>query len=134
MMDASEQVRRKSSALRWRQGSINLVLAVILGRAMGPAEPNFLVLGLFTFGVLRLVQGAELRLGLLVHGGWTDIPSTPPVIGCWAAGAVYLQRLMNHGGAGNGWRLALWVAAGVLLYAAGRWLQQRYYANYQRRH
>lgn len=127
-MNISEQVRRRSAGLRFRQGMINLVLAAVVAWLLPAWEPNFLVLGLFPFGMLRLVQGVELRLGMAL-GGWTDIPFTPPVIGCWAAASVYLQRLLGrHNGAATG-RLFLWIVLGVLLYAMGRWLQQRYYSR-----
>lgn len=128
-MDSAEVVRRRSSALRWRQGAINLALAVAAGLGLAHWEPNFLVLGLFPFGVLRLVQGIELRLGLAL-GGWTDIPFTPPVIGCWAASSVHLQRLLAGGPARDAALLAGWLALGLLLYVVGRWLQMRYYARY----
>lgn len=131
-MTDAEIVRLRSAQLRWRQGTINLVLAVFAAWLLPEWDPNFLVLGLFPFGVLRLVQGTELRLGL-VAGGWTDIPATPPVLGCWAAAAVYLQRfLAQPSSSGAGW-FAFWLALGALLYAGGRLMQMRYYARYQSR-
>ncbi|HPT98439.1 MAG TPA: hypothetical protein PLU39_11265 [Armatimonadota bacterium] len=131
MIDA-QSVRLRSARLRWRQGSINLALAVLAAWLFPEWDSNFIVLGLFPFGVLRLAQGIELRLGL-VAGGWTDIPATPPVLGCWAAAAVTLQRLMaQRDPTDAGWFL-FWLALGILLYAGGRLLQMRYYARYQRR-
>lgn len=129
-MDASEQVRRWSARLRFRQGLINLGLAVLAAWLLPRWNPNFLVLGLFSFGVLRLVQGVELRLGLVL-GGWTDIPFTPPVIGCWAAASVFLQRLIAHPEGATAGRLFFWLTLGGLLYTLGRWMQQRYYARRQ---
>lgn len=131
-MDSAREVMRRSAGLRWRQGAINILLAVIFAWLLGAWEPNFLVLGLFPFGLLRIVQGVELRMGL-VRGGWTDIPMTPPVIGCWAAAAIFLQQLVGRGQGRSAVPLALWVLAGILLYAVGRWLQMRYYARYLRR-
>ncbi|HOM81613.1 MAG TPA: hypothetical protein PLZ94_07510 [Armatimonadota bacterium] len=131
MIDA-QSVRLRSARLRWRQGSFNLALAVLAAWLFPEWDSNFIVLGLFPFGVLRLAQGIELRLGL-VAGGWTDIPATPPVLGCWAAAAVTLQRLMaQRDPTDAGWFL-FWLALGILLYAGGRLLQMRYYARYQRR-
>ena len=129
-MDEDKELRLRSARMRWRQGVRDLALAAAAAWLLRAWEPNFLVLGLFPFGLLRIVQGTELRLGL-VRGGWTDIPSTPPVIGCWAAAGVYLQRLVVQHDAGNAIPMLLWVLAGVALYAAGRWLQQRYYARRQ---
>ncbi|HHX38582.1 MAG TPA: hypothetical protein GX715_01340 [Armatimonadetes bacterium] len=130
-MTDAEFIRLRSARLRWRQGAINLVLAILAAWLLPEWDPNFIVLGLFPFGVLRLAQGIELRLGL-VAGGWTDIPATPPVLGCWAAAAVTLQRLLaQRDPVDAGWFL-FWLALGILLYAGGRLLQMRYYARYQR--
>ncbi len=131
-MDVTAEQRKRSAKLRWRQGTINLVLAVAAAWALPRWSPNFLVLGLFSFGMLRIVQGAELRTGL-VRGGWTDIPFTPPIIGCWAAAGVFLQRwVAGEPGRPPLW-MAFWIGVGVVLYALGRWMQQLYYARYLRR-
>ncbi|MBI3944712.1 MAG: hypothetical protein HY321_02245 [Armatimonadetes bacterium] len=131
-MESSDWVLRRSSRLRWRQGSVNLVLAALAGWALRDWEPNFLLLGLFPFGVLRLVQGTELRLGLVLTG-WTDIPFTPVVIGAWAASAVSFQRLLRAPSLEAGIRVLLWIAIGIALYAIGRWVQARYYQRYVER-
>lgn len=127
-MGADAQARQRVARLRFRQGAINLALAVLAAWLLRAWEPNFLVLGLFPFGLLRLAQGVELRLGAALRG-WTDIPFTPPVIGCWAAAAVFLQRLMRHPVEANAGWLLLWVFIGTVLYVMGRWLQQRRYAR-----
>lgn len=129
-MDSTAVVRKRTAWQRWRQGTVDIVLALLAAWLLRHFEPNFLVLGLFPFGVLRLVQGVELSLGL-ARGGWTDIPMTPPVIGCWAAAAVYLQRLMVAPSLRLGAQAGAWVLLGILLYALGRWLQQRHYARRQ---